>query len=33
VPAPISVQRAGQNFTLAQTITPQPQLVSAARGG
>ena len=33
VPAPISVQQAGANFTLAQTITPPPQLVSAARGG
>jgi branched-chain amino acid transport system substrate-binding protein len=33
VPAPISVQRAGQNFTLARTITPPQQLVSAARGG
>jgi branched-chain amino acid transport system substrate-binding protein len=32
VPAPISVQLAGANFTLAQTITPSPQLVSAARG-
>jgi branched-chain amino acid transport system substrate-binding protein len=33
VPAPVSVQRAGMNFTLARTITPSPQLVSAARGG
>ena len=33
VPAPISVQRAGDTFTLAQTITPPPQLVNAARGG
>ena len=33
VPAPISVQQAGANFTLARTITPPPQLVSAARGG
>jgi branched-chain amino acid transport system substrate-binding protein len=33
VPAPISVQRAGGTFTLAQTITPPPQLVDAARGG
>jgi branched-chain amino acid transport system substrate-binding protein len=32
-PAPISVQRAAENFTLAQTITPPPQLVTAARGG
>jgi branched-chain amino acid transport system substrate-binding protein len=32
-PAPISVQRAGENFELARTITPPPQLVSAARGG
>jgi branched-chain amino acid transport system substrate-binding protein len=32
-PAPVSVQRAGANFTLARTITPPPQLVSAARGG
>jgi branched-chain amino acid transport system substrate-binding protein len=32
-PAPISVQRAGQNFELARTITPLPQLVKAARGG
>jgi ABC-type branched-subunit amino acid transport system substrate-binding protein len=31
-PAPISVQRAAQNFTLARTITPPPQLVGAARG-
>jgi branched-chain amino acid transport system substrate-binding protein len=33
VPAPISVQRATGNFTLARTITPPPQLVNAARGG
>ena len=33
VPAPISVQRAGDTFTLARTITPPPQLVNAARGG
>ena len=33
VPAPISVQRATDNFTLARTITPPPQLVDAARGG
>ncbi|HEY6636472.1 MAG TPA: branched-chain amino acid ABC transporter substrate-binding protein [Solirubrobacterales bacterium] len=33
VPAPISVQRAGADFTLARTITPPPQLVDAARGG
>ncbi|HET9119685.1 MAG TPA: branched-chain amino acid ABC transporter substrate-binding protein [Solirubrobacterales bacterium] len=32
-PAPISVQRADRNFVLARTITPPPQLVSAARGG
>jgi branched-chain amino acid transport system substrate-binding protein len=32
-PAPISVQRAGATFTLAQTITPPPPLVTAARGG
>lgn len=32
-PAPISVQRAAQNFVLASTITPPPNLVSAARGG
>jgi branched-chain amino acid transport system substrate-binding protein len=32
-PAPISVQRAGATFVLARTITPPPQLVSAARGG
>ena len=31
-PAPISVQRAGETFELARTITPIPQLVSAARG-
>ena len=33
VPAPISVQRATENFTLVRTITPPPQLVAAARGG
>jgi branched-chain amino acid transport system substrate-binding protein len=33
VPAPISVQRATSNFTLARTITPLTQLVDAARGG
>jgi branched-chain amino acid transport system substrate-binding protein len=33
VPAPISVQRAADTFVLTRTITPQPQLVSAARGG
>jgi branched-chain amino acid transport system substrate-binding protein len=32
-PAPISVQRAGDTFVLAGTITPPPPLVSAARGG
>jgi branched-chain amino acid transport system substrate-binding protein len=32
-PAPISVQRAGDTFTLARTITPPPRLVTAARGG
>jgi branched-chain amino acid transport system substrate-binding protein len=32
-PAPISVQRAGHTFELDKTITPPPQLVSAARGG
>jgi branched-chain amino acid transport system substrate-binding protein len=31
-PAPISVQRAANTFELAGTITPLPQLVSAARG-
>jgi branched-chain amino acid transport system substrate-binding protein len=31
-PAPISVQRAGSTFTLAKTIVPPPQLISAARG-
>jgi len=31
-PAPISVQRAASTFELAGTITPLPQLVSAARG-
>jgi branched-chain amino acid transport system substrate-binding protein len=33
VPAPISVQRAAQNFVLARTITPPPHVVAAARGG
>ena len=32
-PAPISVQRAGDTFELARTITPPPNLVAAARGG
>jgi branched-chain amino acid transport system substrate-binding protein len=32
-PAPISIQRAAENFELARTITPPPQLVAAARGG
>jgi branched-chain amino acid transport system substrate-binding protein len=32
-PAPISVQRADQQFTLVRTIAPPPQLVDAARGG
>src|SRR5262249_29161966 len=31
-PAAISVQRADQNFTLATTIVPPPQLIAAARG-
>jgi branched-chain amino acid transport system substrate-binding protein len=31
-PAPISVQRAGQTFTLAKTITPPPAMVASARG-
>jgi branched-chain amino acid transport system substrate-binding protein len=33
VPAPISIQRAVDVFELTRTITPPPQLVSAARGG
>ncbi|HKH41877.1 MAG TPA: branched-chain amino acid ABC transporter substrate-binding protein [Solirubrobacterales bacterium] len=33
VPAPVSIQRAAENFVLARTITPPAQLVSAARGG
>jgi branched-chain amino acid transport system substrate-binding protein len=33
VPAPISIQRAEENFVLARTITPPPHLVVAARGG
>ncbi len=32
-PAPISVQKAGDTFELVKTIIPQPQLISAARGG
>jgi branched-chain amino acid transport system substrate-binding protein len=32
-PAPISVQQAGDTFALVKTIVPQPELVSAARGG
>ena len=32
-PAPISVSQAAGTFTLAKTISPQPQLVAAARGG
>jgi branched-chain amino acid transport system substrate-binding protein len=32
-PAPISVSVAGDTFQLAKTIVPQPQLVTAARGG
>jgi branched-chain amino acid transport system substrate-binding protein len=32
-PAPISVQRAADSFTLARTISPPAQLVNAARGG
>jgi branched-chain amino acid transport system substrate-binding protein len=32
-PAPISVQKASSNFELVKTIVPQPQLISAARGG
>jgi branched-chain amino acid transport system substrate-binding protein len=32
-PAPISVQKAAQNFELEKTIVPPPDLVSAARGG
>jgi branched-chain amino acid transport system substrate-binding protein len=32
-PAPISVSVAGPTFTLAKTISPMPQLVTAARGG
>ena len=32
-PAPISVSEAADTFQLAKTITPQPQLVTAARGG
>ena len=31
-PAPISVQQAGDTFTLAKTIVPQQQLIDAARG-
>ena len=32
-PASVSVQQAGDTFVLAKTITPPPQLVTAARGG
>jgi branched-chain amino acid transport system substrate-binding protein len=32
-PAPISVSQAAETFQLAKTITPQPHLVVAARGG
>jgi ABC-type branched-subunit amino acid transport system substrate-binding protein len=32
-PAPISVSQATDVFRLAKTISPLPQLVSAARGG
>jgi branched-chain amino acid transport system substrate-binding protein len=32
-PAPISVQRADQQFALVRTIAPPPRLVDAARGG
>jgi branched-chain amino acid transport system substrate-binding protein len=32
-PAPISVAQAGATFELVKTITPQPQLITAARGG
>jgi hypothetical protein len=32
-PAPISVAQAGDTFQLVKTITPQPQLITAARGG
>jgi branched-chain amino acid transport system substrate-binding protein len=32
-PAPISVQQAGNTFTLVKTIVPQTQLIAAARGG
>jgi branched-chain amino acid transport system substrate-binding protein len=32
-PAPISVQKAASTFELEKTIVPQPQLISAARGG
>lgn len=32
-PAPISVQKAADTFGLVKTIVPQPQLISAARGG
>jgi len=32
-PSPISVSTAGDTFQLSKTIIPQPQLVTAARGG
>ncbi len=32
-PAPISVQQAGDTFTLVKTIVPAQQLIDAARGG
>jgi len=32
-PAPISVERAAEEFELAKTITPSPELIKAARGG
>ena len=32
-PAPISVAQAGATFELVKTITPQPELITAARGG
>ena len=32
-PAPISVQKAASTFELEKTIVPQPELITAARGG
>ena len=32
-PAPIAISKAGETFALEETVVPQPEQITAARGG